>query len=65
MRTFAIPFGDERDFYREIIDKTERKVQGSKYKRASVSLEKLRSVRGKLRIIEYTMKSLILAQDER
>ena len=47
MSTFAVPFGNERDFYgqkatKKFIEKTERKVQGSKYKRASVSLEKLK-----------------------
>ena len=49
--TFAVPFETNGIFY-EFFDNTERlKVQGSKYKRASVSLEKLRSVRGKLRFI--------------
>ena len=49
--------------HKKFIEKTERKVQ-SKYKRASVSLEKLKR-QGQAKHYKYTMKSLILAQDER
>ena len=68
MRTFAAPF--EKRVYKKFIEKTDyctrsKYRENTIYREALISLE-IRSVRDKLRIyIYYTMKSLILAQDER
>ena len=75
MSTFAIPnekrgnknleFGKRSSLKRLITVQEASTEKNTIYREALISLE-IRSVRDKLRIIYYyTMKSLILAQDER
>ena len=57
-------------WHKKFIEKTETVQEASTekntiYREALILLKELRSVSDKLRIIFYTMKSLILAQDER